>query len=67
VLPDCDLERAGYVLERLRAATPGGSTCSIGVAQWDGKEPSERLLARVDEALYAAKDGGRDRVETASS
>ncbi|MEA2451054.1 MAG: hypothetical protein QOG63_2986 [Thermoleophilaceae bacterium] len=62
VLPDCDLNRASVVLERLRTATPAGRTCSIGVAQWDHREPSERLVARVDEALYAAKQGGRDRV-----
>ena len=65
VLPDCDLDRAGVVLERLREATPGSRTCSIGVAQWDGDEPSDQLLRRVDEALYAAKEGGRDRIVAA--
>jgi PleD family two-component response regulator len=55
------------VLERLRAATPAGRTCSIGLGQWDGSEPAERLIARVDAALYAAKQAGRDRVVTASS
>jgi len=62
VLPDCDLDHASVVLERLRAATPAGRTCSIGVAQWDRREAAEHLVARVDEALYAAKQGGRDRV-----
>jgi diguanylate cyclase (GGDEF)-like protein len=66
VLPDCDIDRAGVVLERLREATPGSRTCSIGVAQWDRAEASEELVARVDEALYAAKQGGRDRVVLAS-
>jgi diguanylate cyclase (GGDEF)-like protein len=65
VLPDCDLERAGTVLTRLRSATPSESTCSIGVAQWDGAEAAERLVARADDALYAAKEGGRDRVVAA--
>ena len=65
LLPDCDLDRAGTVLERLREATPGGRTCSIGVAQWDGAEDTDELIARADEALYRAKDTGRDRVVTA--
>jgi diguanylate cyclase (GGDEF)-like protein len=62
VLPDCDLARARTVLERLRAATPRESTCSIGVAEWDKSEPAERLVERVDSALYEAKQSGRDRV-----
>jgi diguanylate cyclase (GGDEF)-like protein len=65
LLPDCDLDRAGTVLERLREATPGGRTCSIGVAQWDGDEHGDELVARADEALYRAKDTGRDRVVAA--
>jgi diguanylate cyclase (GGDEF)-like protein len=64
LLPDCDIDRAQMVLERLRAATPGGSTCSIGVAEWDG-ESAHRLVERADEALYGAKEAGRDRVVTA--
>jgi diguanylate cyclase (GGDEF)-like protein len=62
VLPDCDVDRARMVVERIRAATPAGRTCSIGVAQWDRGESAEELVARVDDALYAAKQGGRDRV-----
>jgi diguanylate cyclase (GGDEF)-like protein len=62
LLPDCDLGRARTVLERLRAATPAGRTCSIGVAMWDRRESGERLYARADDALYAAKEAGRDRV-----
>ena len=65
LLPDCDLDRASTVLERLREATPGGRTCSIGVAQWEGAEQPDELVARADDALYRAKDGGRDRVVAA--
>jgi PleD family two-component response regulator len=53
------------VLERLREATPREHTCSIGVAQWDGGEASQELIGRADEALYSAKDSGRDRVVAA--
>ena len=35
---------------------------SIGVAQRRGDESLELLLQRADKALYAAKDGGRNRV-----
>ena len=65
LLPDCDLDRATTVLERLREATPSGRTCSIGVAQWDPAEHGDELVARADDALYRAKDSGRDRVVAA--
>jgi len=40
-------------------------TCSFGVAQARENDDPVRLLARVDQALYTAKDLGRNRVETA--
>jgi diguanylate cyclase (GGDEF)-like protein len=60
LLPDCALGNAMEIAERLRTAQPE-VTCSIGVADWDGREDSGRLVARADRALYAAKAGGRDR------
>lgn len=66
LLPDCALEEAGMVIDRLRRGTPSGETCSAGIAQWDGKESLEHLLGRVDEALYRAKQGGRDRSEVSA-
>ena len=59
--PACPLEDVGFLADRLRSAVPGGATVSIGVAAWDGQESAEELVARADSALYAAKEGGRDR------
>jgi diguanylate cyclase (GGDEF)-like protein len=59
--PACPLEDVGFLADRLRAIVPGGATVSIGVAAWDGQERAEELVARADSALYAAKEGGRDR------
>lgn len=62
LLPDCSPEEAAEVVERLRAATPGGHSCSAGLACWDGRERSEDLIGRADSALYRAKAEGRDRL-----
>jgi diguanylate cyclase (GGDEF)-like protein len=66
LLPNCELERAVDVMERLRAIIPEGETCSAGVASWDGHEPPESLVRRADSALYSAKRDGRDRVVSAA-
>lgn len=62
VFPDCGLDEAEVVLERLRAATAADQTCSAGLARWDLAEEAESLLTRADAALYEAKASGRDRV-----
>jgi diguanylate cyclase (GGDEF)-like protein len=60
LLPECALEEARHVLERLRGMTPEDVTCSVGVAEWDGEESGASVVERADIALYHAKDGGRD-------
>jgi diguanylate cyclase (GGDEF)-like protein/PAS domain S-box-containing protein len=61
LLPQCELDAAVEVVERLRLVGSDGQTCSAGVVQWDGEESAEALLGRVDRALYDAKKAGRDR------
>ena len=62
VLVHCSgVEEGRARLDRLRRVVPNGQTCSIGVARWDGEEEPLPLLQRVDQALYLAKSGGRDR------
>jgi diguanylate cyclase (GGDEF)-like protein/PAS domain S-box-containing protein len=65
VLPNCGALDAVDIVERLRAATPDGQTCSAGLAQWRPGESVDELVARADIALYAAKEAGRDRLKSA--
>jgi len=71
-LPDCDIDSAVARIEHLRAtlnrqriddAEPA-ITMSFGVAEL-GREPTlDVLYAHADQALYDAKDAGRNRVIT---
>jgi two-component system cell cycle response regulator len=70
LLPDTGADAAVHFAERMRAEvaralTPVPVTVSIGLATWDGEAPEE-LLHRADEALYAAKSAGRDRIAAAT-
>lgn len=65
VLPGCNVEAARLVLDELRLCMPDGTTCSIGIAEWDGYEDADTLVGRADGALYEAKRRGRDRIEAA--
>jgi diguanylate cyclase (GGDEF)-like protein len=72
VLPDQGLAEATAALDRVRAAVErlsvgeGAVTISFGVAQLDRLRDAslEEWLERADAALYRAKEGGRNRVET---
>lgn len=77
-LPDTDADTAWAVLDRLRslmARLPvvldcGAKvpvTCSIGVAQMVPGRTVQEALTAADQALYAAKGNGRNRVEVAPS
>ncbi|MGX9219128.1 diguanylate cyclase [Massilia varians] len=74
LLPSTDLPRAAVVAERLRSAVASQVvhfdghriqyTVSAGVASLaDGEGGIDLLLKRADQALYAAKRLGRNRVE----
>jgi diguanylate cyclase (GGDEF)-like protein len=61
LLREEDPKIARGVVDRLRGATPGGQSCSAGIARREGDETAAALLGRADHALYEAKRTGRDR------
>ncbi|MCY1139487.1 GGDEF domain-containing protein [Actinoplanes sp. Pm04-4] len=67
LLPGAEQDEAREVLQRALAATPLGQTFSAGVAVWDGRETSDKLIERADRALYDAKAAGRDQIIAAAN
>jgi diguanylate cyclase (GGDEF)-like protein len=74
LMPATSTAQAKVIAERVRAhvaepfvmgAVRLKQTVSIGIATWNGRESAESLQRRVDEAMYFAKQSGRDRVELA--
>jgi diguanylate cyclase (GGDEF)-like protein len=59
LMPDRPAESAQAVLDRVREATPNETSCSVGLAVWDGVEGALELFNRADAALYTAKRNGR--------
>ena len=68
LLPDATEERAAAIAERLReAVADSGVTASFGVAEAVVGDSSASWIRRADEAMYVAKERGRDQVVTASA
>ncbi len=66
VLTGCRREDAQKLVDRLIEATPEDHGFSVGIAEWDGVQDVQALMAAADASLYAAK-GARARLLTAPS
>jgi diguanylate cyclase (GGDEF)-like protein len=73
LMPQTDTEGALQLGEDLRAevaegvtdiAEPGAATISVGITMFgsEGAAPAEAVLVAADEAMYRAKEGGRNRI-----
>ncbi len=70
LMPETDINGAKYLAEKLRHIIEIHNfenieqiTCSFGVAEYSSSEDEYDFIRRVDMALYAAKNGGRNKVE----
>ena len=72
VLPETDVVGGHHLLDKLRTGgrettTDFGVTLSAGLTNWDGMEDITSLIERADQALYRAKESGRNRVVSIQS
>ncbi|WOE69528.1 diguanylate cyclase [Hydrogenimonas thermophila] len=78
ILPETDIKRAFVVIESIRKLVEDmkisiennkeiSITISAGIAEYNRKETLDQLIKRADDALYLAKDRGRNRVEMADN
>ncbi len=65
LLPDTEMERACEVAERMRNSveTKTDVTISLGIASYSNGMQQAELINYADQALYRAKQRGRNRVE----
>ena len=73
LLPDTDLQQAKKIADRVRMAIADATihhdelsfqvTVSIGITSTQQEEKLEDLIGKADQALYRAKELGRNRVE----
>jgi diguanylate cyclase (GGDEF)-like protein len=78
IFPETDLAQAEQQAQRVRKAVGGEPfqvkpeveetvTISVGVAQLGSEESLEQAIARADDALYQAKESGRNKVVCAAN
>jgi len=70
IVPETNLEQAMQLAEKIRLEIQsysfeeiGHKTASFGVSTYMFLDTKEQLIKRADEALYKAKENGRNRVE----
>lgn len=72
ISPETDIGGSYSLAEKIRTrlesadlGEAGHKTASFGVTAFDDGDDVESLIARADAGLYAAKQGGRNRIEVA--
>jgi diguanylate cyclase (GGDEF)-like protein len=72
LLKNCELDAATTIAEEIRTGIEGHLfdlekpvTVSLGVAVYQSGESTDGFFTRLDQALYRAKDKGRNRLEVA--
>jgi len=70
LFPETTAQSAKVISEKLRKnieelshATAGGITASFGISEFEEGDTLTSLFKRCDDALYSAKENGRNRVE----
>jgi len=73
LLPDTDIQTAAIIAEKLRLRIEnhyftqvGRMTASFGVSEYIEGDNEASFIKRADDALYKAKENGRNRIEVSS-